>query len=72
MASKKILMYLALTIIVWLSIAFIMTIGFSFANEWSSGSNLLEPTVIMKQYFDSPVLALIYQVTMFFITMLII
>lgn len=72
MASKKILIYLVLTIIVWLLVAFIMTIGFPFANEWSSGSNLLEPTAIMSQYFDFPVLALIYQIVMFFITTLII
>lgn len=72
MVSKKILIYLTLTIIVWLIVAFIMTIGFSFVNQWSSGSNLLEPTVILRQYFDFPALALIYQIVMFFITTLII
>ena len=72
MASKKILMYLAATIIVWLVVAFIMTIGFPFTNEWSSGSNLLEPTSIMSQYFDFPILALIYQIVMFCITTIII
>lgn len=72
MASKKTLMYLVLTIFVWLLVAFIMTIGFPFVNEWSSGSNLLEPTAIMRQYFDFPILALFYQIVMFFIMTLII
>ncbi|PKU50960.1 hypothetical protein CRI88_14875 [Lysinibacillus fusiformis] len=71
-ASKKILLYLTLTIIVWLLVAFIMSIGLPFASEWSSGSKLFEPTAIMRQYFDLPLLALLYQIVMFVITTFII
>ncbi|MEK3955710.1 hypothetical protein [Psychrobacillus sp. FSL K6-1464] len=68
----KILIYIILTIFVWLLVAFIMTIGFSYTNEWSLGSNSFVTTDIMSQYFTTPALALIYQIVMFFITTLII
>lgn len=70
--SKKILMYLSLTISVWLLAAFSMSIGFPYANEWGSGSNLIDSTAIMRQYFNFPILALLYQIVMFFITTFII
>ena len=67
MTSKKVLIHLILTIIVWFLVSVIMTIGFPLTTEWSLGSELFEPPAIMKQYFDLPAFALIYQLVMFFI-----
>ena len=67
MISKKVLIHLILTIIVWLLVSVIMTIGFPFSTEWNLDSKFFEPLAVMKQYFDLPALALVYQLVMFFI-----